>query len=99
MGTVAGYDWLAPQHRWGECRLPLKRWCPTQDPERIAAAVLDGVEPGTIVVLHDGFDDGPGADRSGTVAAVEILIPRLRERGYRIVPVGELLGLPPGRRD
>jgi len=91
MGTVAGYDWVRPTWSSGDCPLPVKSWCPTQDPESIAQSVLDGVEPGAIVVLHDGYDGGPGADRSGTVAAVEFLIPRLRKRGYRIVPVGELL--------
>lgn len=43
----------------------------------IVDAVLDAVEPGSIVILHDG--DG---DRSDTVAALDPLIVELRSAGY-----------------
>ncbi len=43
-----------------------------------------------IVLLHDG-----GGDRSQTVAALPAIIDGLRERGYEIVPVGQLAGLAP----
>lgn len=46
---------------------------------------------GGIVLMHDG-----GGDRSQTVAALERLIPRLRERGFEIVPLAELLRAPAG---
>ena len=42
---------------------------------------------GSIILLHDG-----GGDRSATVAALPVLIQTLRERGYEIVPVSELVG-------
>ncbi len=55
--------------------------------------IVDAATPrgsqGGIVLLHDG-----GGDRSQTVAAVERLVPRLRARGYRFVPVSELAGIP-----
>ncbi|MCW3015767.1 MAG: polysaccharide deacetylase [Solirubrobacterales bacterium] len=57
----------------------------------VAATVRDASPPGTtggIVMLHDG-----GGDRSMTVAAVRELIPRLRARGFRFVPLSELAGL------
>ena len=43
---------------------------------------------GHIVVFHDG-----GGDRSQTVAALDRLIPALREAGYEIVPLNELIGV------
>jgi cellulose synthase/poly-beta-1,6-N-acetylglucosamine synthase-like glycosyltransferase/peptidoglycan/xylan/chitin deacetylase (PgdA/CDA1 family) len=48
--------------------------------------------PGTtggIVMLHDG-----GGDRSHTVAALRVLIPQLKARGFRFVTVSNLAGLP-----
>jgi cellulose synthase/poly-beta-1,6-N-acetylglucosamine synthase-like glycosyltransferase/peptidoglycan/xylan/chitin deacetylase (PgdA/CDA1 family) len=46
-------------------------------------------EKGGIVLMHDG-----GGDRSQTVAAVAQLIPKLRRRGFEIVPLRSLLGIP-----
>ncbi|MCU1537696.1 MAG: polysaccharide deacetylase [Humibacillus sp.] len=45
----------------------------------IVTRVLTAVRPGARILLHDG-----GGDRSQTVAALDLLIPRLRERGYVI---------------
>ncbi|HEY0565503.1 MAG TPA: glycosyltransferase [Terriglobales bacterium] len=42
---------------------------------------------GNVVLLHDG-----GGDRSHTVRALPMLIDALREHGYQVVPVSELLG-------
>jgi cellulose synthase/poly-beta-1,6-N-acetylglucosamine synthase-like glycosyltransferase/peptidoglycan/xylan/chitin deacetylase (PgdA/CDA1 family)/spore germination protein YaaH len=55
---------------------------------------IDGVEgatmerSGNVILLHDG-----GGDRSQTIAALPGLIDELRARGYRFVPVSELIGL------
>jgi cellulose synthase/poly-beta-1,6-N-acetylglucosamine synthase-like glycosyltransferase/peptidoglycan/xylan/chitin deacetylase (PgdA/CDA1 family) len=43
---------------------------------------------GGVIMLHDG-----GGDRAETVAAVRLLIPRLRHEGYTFVPLRALLGL------
>lgn len=59
--------------------------------ERIEAAVLAGAHPGAIVLLHDGSRAERGTDRSQTVEAVRRVIPRLREAGYELVTVPELL--------
>ncbi len=62
----------------------------------IVQSTLDGVEgstgdrSGNVVLLHDA-----GGDRSQTVQALPILIDLLRARGYRFVPVSELIGLSP----
>ena len=45
----------------------------------IVNRVLANVRPGSRILLHDG-----GGDRSQTVAALDILIPKLRARGYVI---------------
>jgi cellulose synthase/poly-beta-1,6-N-acetylglucosamine synthase-like glycosyltransferase/peptidoglycan/xylan/chitin deacetylase (PgdA/CDA1 family) len=56
-------------------------------------AILRAARPaggaGAIVTLHDA-----GGDRGQTVAALDLLIPRLQARGYRFVTVSEGLGLP-----
>ncbi|MBM6577919.1 glycosyltransferase [Microvirga sp. SRT01] len=49
----------------------------------------DAERSGNIVLLHDA-----GGDRAQTVAALPVLIDRLRAKGYRFVPVSELAGLP-----
>ncbi len=53
----------------------------------IVERVLDQADKGNIVLLHDG-----GGDRSGTVAALPQIIDKLRDEGYQLVPVSELVG-------
>lgn len=63
----------------------------------IAAAILEKVEPGGIILLHDGHADvaDPMAQetRAGSVEATRIVIDTLRQQGYSFVTVGELLKL------
>lgn len=56
----------------------------------IANYVLEKVVPGSIINLHDG-----GGDRSKTVAATEIIIKKLQEKGYTFKTVSELIGQTP----
>jgi peptidoglycan/xylan/chitin deacetylase (PgdA/CDA1 family) len=56
----------------------------------IVRRVLSQVQPGSIVVSHDG-----GGPRGQTLAAYPTIIAALRARGYRIVTIPELLGLRP----
>ena len=60
--------------------------------DKIVERVLSRIKPGSIVILHDSGTFGK-VDRSQTVAAVSILIDRLRDQGYRFLTVGELLSL------
>lgn len=53
--------------------------------DSIAAAILS-VEPGQVILMHDG-----GGDRTQTVAALREALPVLIERGYKCVTVSELL--------
>lgn len=55
-------------------------------PKQIEDAVLRKVRPGSIIVLHDG-----GGDRTATVAALGGIIDGLREQGYTLLTVSELL--------
>lgn len=59
----------------------------TDDAAAVAAA-LDRVRPGSIVLAHDGGD----IDRSRTVATLPAFLAGLRERGYEVVTVTDLLG-------
>lgn len=72
-----------------------------EDAEAITGRILNDVEPGGIIDLHDGSEDiGDKAfsDRSQTVIALPMLIERLREQGYRFVTIPELIGLNDLRR-
>jgi peptidoglycan-N-acetylglucosamine deacetylase len=53
----------------------------------IASNVIDNARSGSIVVMHDG-----GGNRSETVAALPAILSHFRHRGYKFVPVEELLG-------
>ena len=56
------------------------------DAERIVAACLPRVRPGSIVLLHPWFDG-----REPSRQALPVLIDRLQADGYRLVTVRELL--------
>lgn len=53
--------------------------------EKLVTTVLKNVQPGSIVLMHDGQYPIP------TTAALSIIIDRLRADGYQIVTVSELL--------
>jgi peptidoglycan-N-acetylglucosamine deacetylase len=54
--------------------------------QRIIYTALSGARPGAVILFHDG-----GGDRSQTVAALPRIIERLRQRGYHLASVPELL--------
>lgn len=53
----------------------------------VYSRVVDAVQPGSIVVMHDG-----GGTRADTLAALPRIIETLRNRGYRFATVTALLG-------
>jgi peptidoglycan/xylan/chitin deacetylase (PgdA/CDA1 family) len=55
-------------------------------PEDVARRVLERVRPGSIVLLHDARDGG-----ERTIAAVRMLVPALRARGYELVTASAAL--------
>lgn len=60
------------------------------EPEVLRDYVLEHVQPGSIVVLHDG-----GGPRGETVQAAEMIVAGLRARGFGLVTVDELLAQRP----
>jgi peptidoglycan/xylan/chitin deacetylase (PgdA/CDA1 family) len=50
--------------------------------EEIVRRTLEGVSPGSIVLLHDGDGYNPDGDRMQTAAALPHIIDRLKEQGY-----------------
>ncbi|MFD6418832.1 polysaccharide deacetylase family protein [Streptomyces sp. NPDC060194] len=57
------------------------------DARAVARQVLDGVRPGSVVVLHCTRSAAPVTEE-----AVREVVPELRRRGYRFVKVSELFG-------
>ena len=56
--------------------------------QQIVAVVLRQVQPGSVILMHDG-----GGDRSATVEALAQLIPALRARGFTFVSLQSLCAL------
>ncbi|MFD5264583.1 polysaccharide deacetylase family protein [Streptomyces sp. NPDC058335] len=63
------------------------------DADAVARQVLEGVKPGSVVVMHCTLSAAPVTER-----AVRAIVPELRRRGYRFVKVSELIGATGGRR-
>ncbi|GAA4323182.1 polysaccharide deacetylase family protein [Streptomyces venetus] len=57
------------------------------DPDVVVRQVLDGVRPGSVVVLHCTRSAAPATER-----AVRAIVPGLRRKGFRFVKVSELIG-------
>jgi peptidoglycan/xylan/chitin deacetylase (PgdA/CDA1 family) len=63
----------------------------TRDARQVASTVLDGSEPGSIIVLHDGLDGDVTADRSVLVRALPLILDGLERRGLKPVRLDALL--------
>ncbi|MEU0116410.1 polysaccharide deacetylase family protein [Streptomyces bobili] len=63
------------------------------DADAVARQVLEGVKPGSVVVMHCTRSAAPVTER-----AVRAIVPELRRRGYRFVKVSELIGATGGHR-
>ena len=57
--------------------------------------VIDSVKPGSIILLHDGDNTNATTDRSATLAALPGIIRGLKDRGYNIVRLDQLLSVQP----
>lgn len=60
-------------------------------PEIITSRVLRRVQPGSIVILHDGYVGRFDRDKSQTVRAMDGLIPTLFDQGYEFVTLSNLV--------
>ncbi|MEU5768201.1 polysaccharide deacetylase family protein [Streptomyces asoensis] len=63
------------------------------DADAVARQVLDGVRPGSVVVMHCTRSAAPTTEQ-----VVRTVVPELRRRGYRFVKVSELIATAGGRR-
>ncbi|MBY8839704.1 polysaccharide deacetylase family protein [Streptomyces sp. SP2-10] len=63
------------------------------DADAVVKQVLDGVKPGSVVVLHCTRSAAPTTER-----VVRTVVPELRKRGYRFVKVSELIDQADGQR-
>ncbi|MGW0760409.1 polysaccharide deacetylase family protein [Streptomyces sp. NPDC002814] len=64
------------------------------DADAVARQVLDGVRPGSVVVLHCTTSAAPTTER-----ALRTIVPELRRKGFRFVKVSELIGAAGGRAE
>jgi len=53
---------------------------------RIVSRVVENVDPGDIVILHDG-----GGPRTQTVRALDLILGKLSQQGYTFVTVGQMI--------
>jgi cellulose synthase/poly-beta-1,6-N-acetylglucosamine synthase-like glycosyltransferase/peptidoglycan/xylan/chitin deacetylase (PgdA/CDA1 family) len=91
--AVAGADFTAMRQIGAAGYLVVLADHDTEDWQRPGVgAIVSAAQPaggaGAVVMLHDS-----GGDRSQTVAALEVLIPRLQAQGYRFTTVSEGLGV------
>jgi peptidoglycan/xylan/chitin deacetylase (PgdA/CDA1 family) len=55
-------------------------------PIEVARRVVERARNGSIILMHDG-----GRDHTGTIAAVKLVVPELRARGFELVTVSQAL--------
>lgn len=92
LASAYSRDWLRPGWTSNICPLRFTQ-CPTQDSDQILADILPSLEPGAIILLHDGYDNTSGADRSGTLVATKEIIRHAKQQGYHFITVNELLNM------
>lgn len=61
--------------------------------EELVDRIVSQATPGDILLLHDGWETRPGADRRNTAAALPLILEKLKAEGFRFVTVPELLGV------
>src|SRR5262245_10071171 len=75
--TLAGWSWGMWDWDW---------WRQPQA-ERVSERLARKASAGDIIVIHDGHHKNPRADRSHAAAAVRLLAPRLKTRGFEFSPL------------
>ncbi|HEV7524961.1 MAG TPA: polysaccharide deacetylase family protein [Acidimicrobiia bacterium] len=64
----------------------------THDATLVARRILANARPGSILLLHDGLDGNPAADRSVLIRALPLILDGLRTKGLTPVRLDRLLG-------
>lgn len=80
-----------------EWTVSVEDWRP-RSADALALLLLESVRPGDVVVLHDGNRDDQRStercvERPQLASALRRFIPALAERGLRVLPLGEVLGV------
>lgn len=52
----------------------------------IVNTVLKGIKPGDVILFHDG-----GGDRTQTVEALKMILPKLQSKGYELGTISDIL--------
>jgi peptidoglycan/xylan/chitin deacetylase (PgdA/CDA1 family) len=65
-----------------------------KSPRTIARRIVRGAHPGAIIVLHDGLDGNPAADREVLVRALPLILDGLRAKHLSVVGLDRLIGGP-----
>jgi peptidoglycan/xylan/chitin deacetylase (PgdA/CDA1 family) len=65
-----------------------------KNPQTIAGRILAGVRPGSIIVLHDGLNGNPLANRTALVKALPLILAGLRAQDLHPVRLDKLIGGP-----
>lgn len=104
------HGWCSPGLLWTMARFNLQvmgwsidpRDYFTGDAQKIIHRTLHQAADGGIVLLHDGLQDGPMkhrlAGRQGTIKALPTIIDGLRQKGFTLVSLEELLAKRPQSR-
>ncbi|MGQ9482005.1 hypothetical protein [Chloroflexus sp.] len=67
---------------------------PEAPAERFVAQIKPLIRPSSIILMEDAVSNQRRWEKTETVRAVRLLTPRLRDEGYEIVTIPDLLGLP-----
>lgn len=62
--------------------------------ELLVEDVYSQIRPGSIILFHDSVSNKIRWEKKETARAIRMLIPRLRDEGYEVVTVPEMLNLP-----
>lgn len=62
--------------------------------EELVNFIWPKIQPGSIILFHDSVSNHYNWEKKQTARAVRMLTPRLRNEGYEIVTVPELLNIP-----
>jgi peptidoglycan/xylan/chitin deacetylase (PgdA/CDA1 family) len=76
---LLGVMWTSIGHDWA--------W----KADQVAEKILREASAGGILCLHDGRDTRPNPDISETIQAIQTIVPRLKDQGYRFETVSDLL--------
>jgi len=67
-----------------------------RDPQAIASKILRKVQPGGVILLHDGSDSTQNQDRTPTLEALPEILTGVRNRGMEFLTLDELFGTTKG---